>query len=533
MLYNLLIIRFILIIISMVPFILPFNAYVKYYMMYISLYINVIITIICLICWPNTIHEINIYNISILTGYNINFSLNFIGLYFSFMVDILIWLCFSYNRYLLSTGFNIGRHNLQSIRTYSSDELSLMLFYIISVGFFSSNDFVTTGLLFEFQNVPLLLMINSKYYQPRNFTSKPYIYNPEAFFSSGNTYYITHNMPIFPAKGIGMASFLLLAYGFLSGIFLFFGFNSLYLFTNCSNISKCIDILDIIEIPNNVIFGIWLIFISGAIKLAIFPFHVWLGKVHVESPTVGSVLLAAIALKSGFYLHILFWNHFNSFNKLGFIIYNLNYIDFILLLFMIGALFSSLSLFFQHDLKRWIALFSISHMQLFYFLFFAVNMYTSNYNTLNILNISIIVGMIGHSFISAGLFFVGGYISDETGSRILNEIGNVLSIRSRNIFFLLLLSNSAFPMTVLFICELMAYTQLAHWNFFFTIYGLVISSTCLLSSLYIYSKYFIQPATISKYRVNNDSFLFYIISPLQFIVFLLGFQIFTPILFFL
>lgn len=46
-----------------------------------------------------------------------------------------------------------------------------------------------------------------------------------------------------------------------------------------------------------------LFFLAGSVKLALAPFHVWLGKVHTESSTVGSVLLAAMSLKTGYYMH--------------------------------------------------------------------------------------------------------------------------------------------------------------------------------------------------------------------------------------
>ena len=53
-----------------------------------------------------------------------------------------------------------------------------------------------------------------------------------------------------------------------------------------------------------------ILFLSGSIKLSLFPFHIWLGKAHVEAPTIGSIILAGIALKTGFYLHYLFLHFF-------------------------------------------------------------------------------------------------------------------------------------------------------------------------------------------------------------------------------
>merc|ERR1712007_162586 len=140
------------------------------------------------------------------------------------------------------------------------------------------------------------------------------------------------------------------------------------------------------------------------------------------------------------------------------------------------------------------------------------------------------MGMLGHSFISAGLFFLGGSISDITGSRNFYDISYQLSFFSRFLFFLLLLGNSGYPLMVLFICEILSYTQLAHFNLFLCLFGLITSSTCLLSSLFIYSKYFRQPVSSSPFFY--DFFLLFLIFPLALFVVLFGIQFLTPISFF-
>lgn len=189
-------------------------------------------------------------------------------------------------------------------------------------------------------------------------------------------------------------------------------------------------------------------------------------------------MLAGVALKSGFYIHVLFWNMLTSITS---------HIGFLLL--MIGALYSSLSLFYQVDMKRWIALFSISHMNLFYLIAFTV---IDGHLQVDPSCIIITYGMIGHSIISGALFVIIGYVADSSGSKYLHDITTNLSYQFRYILFMFLLANSAFPLLFLFVFEFMAYSHMIQFNTFLTIFGLICSSSCLLSSLFIFSKYLNQ-----------------------------------------
>ena len=127
MIREMLIIRIVVIVIGMISNLLPYSAFVRNSGIYICLFISTIISIIGILCWPNSINEISIITSHFFTGYSLNISLNFIGLYMSFMVDLLTWICLLYSRYYISTGYNLGRQNISSIRTSSSDEMSLML----------------------------------------------------------------------------------------------------------------------------------------------------------------------------------------------------------------------------------------------------------------------------------------------------------------------------------------------------------------------------------------------------------------------
>ena len=89
-------------------------------------------------------------------------------------------------------------------------------------------------------------------------------------------------MSVYVKKGIGLSNMLLLLYGLLSGMLLYYGYYGLYVQYGVSDIGYSIG-------SKYVMISVMM---SGGVKLAMYPVNVWLSKVHVESPTVGSVLLA-------------------------------------------------------------------------------------------------------------------------------------------------------------------------------------------------------------------------------------------------
>lgn len=157
-----------------------------------------------------------------------------------FLVDFLTWIAYLYS---------------QSYIRQPNEVLSLLLFSFASVGFFLSDDFISTALFFEFQNVPLLFLLNTRYKNPTKMAKT-----------------------ITPLKGIGFASFLLLFYGLVSGLFLFYGFQILYSHSLNSSISLTLQSLRDVALlqtgSNGLSWALFSIFLSGCIKLALFPFHV-------------------------------------------------------------------------------------------------------------------------------------------------------------------------------------------------------------------------------------------------------------------
>jgi NADH-quinone oxidoreductase subunit M len=440
-----------------------------------------ILSIITLMNWPNNIKDINIYIINIIIGYKINISYNYIGIYFSLVLDILIWICIIYERYY------IKNNNIKNI----------IIYYIINNIFFSSNDLITISLIYEFQTIPLLLIINNHF-------NKINIYNK---------------------KGIGISNILLIVYSIISGLLLYNSFYHIYLLNHINNINYNVNIL--LNNPNNILLSyiILNIIISGSIKLSIFPFHIWLGKVHVEAPTIGSILLAGISLKTGFYIHFLF--------LFLFIYVNPSILYFLIFVLFIGIIINNINIFYQIDTKRWIALYSIIHMNLYYIILFIIllNLYTYNNIYYIYIIIILIYGMIGHSLISGGLFLIIGYIYDLTNNKNLFLINNnIISSYIYFFLFLLLLGNSSFPLFVLFIFEILSFLHLSLYNILISILLLLLSCSNLLSSLYIFLKYFFNHlySPIISYT-SYDFLLIILLLPIIVYIILMGINLLLPI----
>jgi len=158
---------------------------------------------------------------------------------------------------------------------------------------------------------------------------------------------------------------------------------------------------------------LWLFFFIGfAIKIPMVPFHIWLPEAHVEAPTAGSIILAALLLKFGTYgfyrvLIVLFPYATNYYTR------------FVICLSLIAILYASIINFVQIDLKKIIAYSSVSHM---------------GYVTLGLIldNPEALVGslymMLTHGFISGALFYIVGILYERYGTRNVFYYGGLKNI---------------------------------------------------------------------------------------------------------
>ena len=158
---------------------------------------------------------------------------------------------------------------------------------------------------------------------------------------------------------------------------------------------------------------LWLAFFSSfAVKTPMWPVHTWLPDAHVEAPTAGSVLLAAILLKMAGYGFIRF--------SVGlFPIASEYFIPLVYFLSLVAIIYTSFVALMQDDMKKLIAYSSVAHMG-----FVTLGIFTFTQQGIE----GSIFQMISHGLVSAALFFSVGVIYERMHTRLINSYGGLVSI---------------------------------------------------------------------------------------------------------
>ncbi|WP_440652518.1 NADH-quinone oxidoreductase subunit M [Candidatus Pelagibacter sp. HIMB1542] len=185
---------------------------------------------------------------------------------------------------------------------------------------------------------------------------------------------------------------------------------------------------------------LWLAFFSSfAVKTPMWPVHTWLPDAHVEAPTAGSVLLAAILLKMAGYGFIRF--------SLGlFPVASEVFTPLIYILSVIAIIFTSFIALMQEDMKKLIAYSSVAHMG-----FVTLGIFTLQQQGIE----GSIIQMISHGLVSAALFLCVGVVYDRMHSRMINSYGGIVAIIPKYsiLFMLFTLAALGLPGTSGFIGE--------------------------------------------------------------------------------
>ena len=200
-----------------------------------------------------------------------------------------------------------------------------------------------------------------------------------------------------------------------------------------------INLLDI-RIDQNYQYLLWLaFFISFAVKLPMWPFHTWLPDAHVEAPTAGSVILAAILLKMAGYGFIRF--------SLGlFPVASDYFTPLIFALSIIAIIYTSLIALMQDDMKKLIAYSSVAHMG-----FVTIGIFSLTKQGLE----GSIIQMLSHGLISAALFLCVGVLYDRHQSRMISSYGGIVNVMPRYafVFMVFVLAALGLPGTSGFVGE--------------------------------------------------------------------------------
>ena len=185
---------------------------------------------------------------------------------------------------------------------------------------------------------------------------------------------------------------------------------------------------------------LWLAFFSSfAVKTPMWPVHTWLPDAHVEAPTAGSVLLAAILLKMAGYGFIRF--------SLGlFPLASEVFTPLVYILSLIAIIYTSLVALMQEDMKKLIAYSSVAHMG-----FVTLGIFTITQQGIE----GSIIQMISHGLVSAALFLCVGVVYDRMHSRLINTYGGLVSVIPKYsvLFMLFTLAALGLPGTSGFIGE--------------------------------------------------------------------------------
>ena len=185
---------------------------------------------------------------------------------------------------------------------------------------------------------------------------------------------------------------------------------------------------------------LWLAFFSSfAVKTPMWPLHTWLPDAHVEAPTAGSDLLAAIILKMAGYGFIRF--------SLGlFPIASEYFVPLIYTLSLIAIIYTSLVALMQEDMKKLIAYSSVAHMG-----FVTLGIFTMTQQGIE----GSIFQMISHGLVSAALFLCVGVVYERLHTRLINKYGGLVSVMPRYaiVFMIFTLGALGLPGTSGFVGE--------------------------------------------------------------------------------
>ena len=210
-------------------------------------------------------------------------------------------------------------------------------------------------------------------------------------------------------------------------------------------------------------------FASFAVKMPMWPVHTWLPDAHVQAPTAGSVVLAAILLKMGGY-------GFLRFSLPMFPHASVDFAPFVYALSIIAIIYTSLVALAQEDMKKLIAYSSVAHMG-----FVTMGIFTGTEQGIE----GALFQMLSHGFISGALFLCVGVLYDRMHTREIAAYGGLVHRMPLYAFLFLFftMGNVGLPGTSGFVGEILTMTgafKINGWIAFFAAFGVIFSAAYAL-----------------------------------------------------